>query len=121
MDIFRFIIYLFKLVVCFGCEAKSLEHFNRVVREGLKDRIEVRQEDFFHTQLQRADVVTLYLLPEANRLLSKRLLMELPRNARVVAHDYPIPGWRPTETLRVKYDGKIHTIYLYHPHLIKRF
>ena len=93
----------------------------KVIRLGLKERIEVRQEDLFQTTLRGADVVTLYLLPEANRLLSRKLLRELPRDARVVAHDYPVPGWRPIEVLHVKCDGKVHTLYLYQPKLMKRF
>jgi 16S rRNA G966 N2-methylase RsmD len=93
----------------------------KVIRQGLKERIEVRQEDLFQTTLRGADVVTLYLLPEANRRLSKKLLLELPSGARVVTHDYPIPGWRPIEVLNVKCDGKIHTLYLYQPKLMKRF
>ena len=93
----------------------------KVIRQGLKEQIEVRQEDFFKTILDKADVVTLYLLPEANRLLARKLLRELPTNARVVAHDYPIPDWRPKEVLNVKYDGRIHTLYLYQPKLLKRF
>jgi tRNA G37 N-methylase Trm5 len=93
----------------------------KVIRLGLKERVEVRQEDLFQTSLRGADVVTLYLLPEANRRLSKKLLQELPSGARVVAHDYPIPGWRPIEVINVKCDGKLHTLYLYQPRLMKRF
>ena len=93
----------------------------RVIRQVLKERIEVRQEDFFQTRLRGADVVTLYLLPEANRLLSNKLLRELHGGARVVAHDYPIPSWRPIEVLHVKCEGKMHTLYLYQPKLMKRF
>lgn len=93
----------------------------KVIRQGLKEQIEVRQEDLFQTSLKGADVVTLYLLPEANRLLSKKLLQELTSGARVVAHDYPIPGWRPKEVLHVKCDGKIHTLYLYQLNLLKNF
>ena len=93
----------------------------KVIRLGLKERVEVRQEDLFQTSLRGADVVTLYLLPEANRRLSKKLLQELPSGARVVAHDYPIPSWRPIEVINVKCDGKLHTLYLYQPRLMKRF
>ncbi len=93
----------------------------KVARLSLKEQIRVRQEDLFQTPLKNADVVTLYLLPEANRLLSKKMLVELPDNARVVAHDYPIPEWRPKEVLYTKYDGKIHTLYLYQPRMLKRF
>jgi len=93
----------------------------KVIRQGLKEQIEVRQEDFFHTTLRGADVVTLYLLPEANKVLSKKLLQELPSEGRVVAHDYPIPDWRPKEVINVKCDGRIHTLYLYQPKLMKRF
>ncbi len=93
----------------------------KVIRQDLKEKVMVRQEDLFQTPLKNADVVTLYLLPEANRLLSKKLLVELPDNARVVAHNYPIPELRAKEILHVKCDGRLHTLYLYQPKTLKRF
>lgn len=85
---------------------------SRVDSLGLADRAAVIRGDFMRVPLPRADVVALYLLPEANRALAARLLKELPE-ARVVAHRFPVPGWRPLEV--DEYRGT--RIYLYVPKL----
>src|SRR5260221_14083656 len=42
-------------------------------RAGVEKRVEFREEDLFRTDLSKATVVTLYLLPEANLQLRPRL------------------------------------------------
>ena len=44
---------------------------------------------------------TLYLSPSMNRRLEPKLLKELKPGARVVSHQFPIPGWTPTSRRRV--------------------
>ena len=60
---------------------------------GVAARACFRQEDLFVTDLSGASVVTLYLLPVANRLLGARLRTELAPGSRVVSHAWPIEGW----------------------------
>lgn len=60
---------------------------------GVGDRASFRQEDLFWTDLRGATVVTLYLLPVANRLLGERLRTELAPGSRVVSHAWSIPDW----------------------------
>lgn len=70
--------------------------------------------DIHEYDISRADVVTLYLLPETLSELRPKLLM-LKKGARVVSHDFKIPGMTPAEEYQIKSSetGRIHTIYLY--------
>lgn len=62
---------------------------------GVGHLVRFRQEDLFQTPLQDASVVTLYLLPLPNRLLSARLKTELAPGSRVLSHAYATRDWTP--------------------------
>ncbi|HEX5092189.1 MAG TPA: methyltransferase domain-containing protein [Burkholderiales bacterium] len=66
-------------------------------------RFEVR--DLFDTDLSKASVVTLYLLPEFNAKLLPRLLALRP-GTRVVSHDGSIGDWPPDERLELRVPEK---------------
>lgn len=83
----------------------------RIQRAGLEQQARVIQGDLLDVDLTGADVVTIYLGTEINGKLRPRLEKFLKPGARVVSHDYAVPGWKPT---RVETEGKQgHTIYLY--------
>jgi trans-aconitate methyltransferase len=64
-----------------------------------------RVENLFETDVSRATVVALYLLPEVNVALRPRLLAQLAPGSRVVSHDFDMgPEWRPEKTQRVGND-----------------
>jgi SAM-dependent methyltransferase len=88
---------------------------DNVKAAGLEDRVKIVREDFMHTDLSAADVVTLYLMTTANENLRPKLEKYLKKDARVVSYDFPIPGWKPIseeETGPSRF-GNRHTIYLY--------
>ena len=78
----------------------------------LQDKIQVMNANALYVDLSPADVVTLYLLTSSNDRL-KPALAKLHAGARVVSHDYPIPGWKPTSTSTVMFMRTRHTIYVY--------
>ena len=91
-----------------------------IERAGLSADARVMQGDVLHTDFTGADVVTLYLETKLNGELRPRLEKFLKPGARVVSHDYPVPGWKPTRVEKV--EGRVmHTIYLYEiqPHEIQ--
>jgi hypothetical protein len=54
----------------------------------------------------------MYLETELNAKLRPRLEKFLKPGARVVSHDYPVPGWKAARVEQV--EGRVmHTIYLY--------
>ena len=73
-----------------------------VASAGVRDLVTILEADVFLTDLSRATVVTLYLLPEVNERLRPKLLRELRPGARIVSHDFVMGEWRPDATTRVR-------------------
>lgn len=75
------------------------------------DRVEFRQADLFRTDISRASVLTLYLLPEVNMRLRPTILARLKPGTRVVSHDFDMGDWPPDRQVEVPSEGS--TIYLW--------
>jgi SAM-dependent methyltransferase len=67
-------------------------------RHGVEDRVTIQEQDIFTLDLSQADIVTLYLLPRLNEKLIPQL-ERLKPGARVVSHDFDLPGVVPEETV----------------------
>jgi cyclopropane fatty-acyl-phospholipid synthase-like methyltransferase len=81
-----------------------------IKRLNLEDRVNVIQGNFFDVPISDADVVTLYLTSSANERLRPKLEAELKPGARVISHDFKVPGWKPSAV----YNELLgHTIYAY--------
>jgi len=74
-------------------------------RAGVADKVEFRVQDLFETDLSRASVVTMYLLPEVNLKLRPALL-QLRAGTRVVSHDWDMGDWKPDRTTVVDVPDK---------------
>ena len=66
---------------------------------------EFREQDLFDTDLGRASVITMYLLPDVNLQLRPRLLTLTP-GTRIVSHDWDMGDWPPTARLSVDVPDK---------------
>ena len=87
---------------------------SRIHEEKLEDYIEIIQGDLFEVDVSNATVVTLFLLTSANEQLRPKLEKELKDGARVVSHEFRIPGWTPIKVIDVRDEnGILHTVYLY--------
>jgi cyclopropane fatty-acyl-phospholipid synthase-like methyltransferase len=83
-----------------------------IAKAGLTGSARIIQGDLLETDLSGADVVTIYLATQLNAKLRPRLEKYLHPGARVVSHDYAVPGWKPTRIERT--EGKQnHVIYVY--------
>lgn len=69
-------------------------------RAGVGDRVAFEAQDLFTTDLSRATVVTMYLLPDVNLQLRPRLLALAP-GTRIVSHDWDLGDWTPERTVTV--------------------
>jgi 16S rRNA A1518/A1519 N6-dimethyltransferase RsmA/KsgA/DIM1 with predicted DNA glycosylase/AP lyase activity len=71
--------------------------------------------DIFDQDYSKADVLTIYLLPESNEKLRPLLEKQVKKGARIVCHDFPIAKWTPTkiDTIDDDGEGRSHTLYLY--------
>jgi SAM-dependent methyltransferase len=83
--------------------------------------VEIKQEDIFKLDLSKANVITLYLLPELNvRLIPQ--LEKLKPGSRIVSHDFDMRGVKPKKVITMNSggaDGREHTIYLWETPLEK--
>jgi SAM-dependent methyltransferase len=82
----------------------------RIRRAGIESEARVIQGDLLSADFASADVVTIYLESSLNAQLRPRMEKLLKPGARVVSHDYAVPGWKPA---KVEDAGGKHTIYLY--------
>lgn len=86
---------------------------DKVVEAGVQGRVRVLQKDMMEANLAEADIVTLYLISEANTILRPKLEKELRPGTCVVSHDFEIEGWKPAKTETIKVFQRPHSIYVY--------
>ena len=112
---------LFVAAQKFGAHAVGVELSSKLVGNatkralqlGLQQQVKVIQGNLLDVNLRAADVVTLYLMRLSNERLKPNLRKQLKPGARVVSHDYPIPGWKPQRVESVSVLHRVHTIYVY--------
>jgi len=75
-------------------------------RAGVADRVAFEAQDLFTTDLSRATVITMYLLPDVNLQLRPRLLALAP-GTRIVSHDWDLGDWTPERTVTVDRPDKV--------------
>ena len=87
---------------------------------GVGHLVEFRAQDALQTDLSRATVVTLYMLPWFNEKMKPNFKRYLKPGARIVAHDFGIAGWPPDKTEKLSTPEKkaggyvhYHTLYLW--------
>jgi hypothetical protein len=81
------------------------ESLDNARMNGVADRVVFQQRDLFDTDIRKATVVTLYLLPEVNMKLRPRLLSELRPGTRVVSHGYGLGDWEPDLKMSIRGTG----------------
>jgi hypothetical protein len=107
-----------------GCRAVGIELDAALIeeckaaaeREGVTKLVRFLRMDAAKASLTEATVLTLYLLPESLETLSPAFERDLRHGARIVSHDYKIPGWDArivrTEVLPGE-GGRDHRVILY--------
>ena len=105
----------------FGAISVGVDLNKRLVTEarkktrvlGLDERVKIVHGNIFDVDLSQADVVTMYLTTGANEKVRPKLEHELKAGARIVTHDFSIPGWSQERNLKFRESYRSHTIYLY--------
>ncbi|HET6493035.1 MAG TPA: class I SAM-dependent methyltransferase [Burkholderiales bacterium] len=70
----------------------------RAAQAGVADRAVFYERDLYKTDISRATVVTIYLLPEVNLMVRPKLLATLKPGTRIVSHDYDMGEWPPDQS-----------------------
>lgn len=99
-------------------DPKLVDSSRRQIEEmGLAEQATILQQNLFQADLAEVDLLGVYLLPRALKMLRPILERELKEGARVVSHDFEIAGWEPSEQIDCELendiDGRPHTVYLY--------
>jgi ribosomal protein L11 methylase PrmA len=82
-------------------------------RNHVAELVTIELGDIFELDLSKADVVTLYLLPELNAKLIPQL-EKLKPGSRIVSHEFAMRGVRPRRVLNIpSEDGREHKVYLW--------
>jgi len=89
---------------------------HKLERLQLTARAQILRRDMLDADFSRADLITVFLTPEALERLAWPLRHELRHGARIVAYKFPLPGWTPVETVAFEDDDSTtptHELYLY--------
>lgn len=112
---------LFSAVKNFGAKAVGVEISPSLAKraqqtlesQGMQDQVRVIQADMMSVDVSGANVVSLYLMTEANEALRPKLERELKPGARVVSLEFKIKGWKPAREETVQVHNHPYKIYLY--------
>jgi methyltransferase family protein len=69
-------------------------------KEGVTDRAQFMKADLFETDLSKASVITMFLLPDINLKLRPKIL-DLKPGIRVVSNSFTMGDWKADETATV--------------------
>lgn len=86
---------------------------NNIQSQGIQNQARVIQADMMGVDVSGAQVVTLYLLTDANDLLKPKLEKELKPGARVVSLEFKVRGWKPARVDKIEAHHRPYTVYLY--------
>jgi len=87
---------------------KLVKEANESARlQGVADRAIFTIQDLFKTDISKATVVTMYLLPNTVNMLKDKLLNELRPGTRILSHDYPLSGWLPEQYRQFDLEDKV--------------
>ncbi len=78
-------------------------------KEGVTDKAQFIQADLFETDLSRATVITMFLLPDINLRLRPKIL-NLKPGTRIVSNTFDMEEWQPDEASGVE-EGQNCTTY----------
>jgi SAM-dependent methyltransferase len=88
-----------------GARATGIEYNPEMVKlsqanakkAGVAERAEFRKADLFQTDLSKASVITMFLLPDINLKLRPKIL-KLKPGTRVVSNTFTMGEWKPDQT-----------------------
>ena len=95
----------------YGCKAKGYDlrrgrvkaSLENVKKNNVGHLVQIEQKDIFTLDLSKANVITLYLLPELNvRLIPQ--LERLEPGSRIVSHDFDMRGVKPDKVITIEDD-----------------
>ncbi len=96
-------------------DSLARQSLERIKMLGLTSSAHIIHGDLLKQDYSSADLITVYLLPVGNELVTPILEKQLKKGARIVAHDFEFSAWKPAQSLVIEDDGegRSHHLYLY--------
>jgi protein-L-isoaspartate O-methyltransferase len=96
-------------------DALAASSTQKIAELGLDKLARIIHGDLMKQDYSSADLVTVYLWPEANKKVSQLLEIQLKKGTRVVSHDFEMGTWKPVRTVTIADDGtgRSHTLFVY--------
>ena len=93
----------------------ALQSSEAIRKQHLEGTARIIEGDILQQDYSSANLITVYLWPEANTTVGRLLDKQLKPGTRVVAHDFEFFDWKPTKVDLVEDDGtgRARTLYLY--------
>src|SRR5882724_4695115 len=88
----------------------------RILKLGMDKNAHIVNGDLLKQNYASADLITVYLLPDAvNNKVQPLLDKQLKKGARIVAKDFDFRNWTPEKVENIADDGegRSHTLYVY--------
>jgi protein-L-isoaspartate O-methyltransferase len=91
------------------------QSMDKIKSLGLSATARIIHGDLLKQDYSSADLLTVYLLPVGNGLVTPILEKQLKKGARIVAHDFEFSAWTPEKIQDIDDDGegRAHRLYLY--------
>jgi hypothetical protein len=87
---------------------------DKINKAQLSDAISIVPGNMMEADLSHVNAVHLYLTRTLLGAISLKLEQELPLGARIVTHDFDLPGWEAdTHQLVTLSNGKVHEVFVY--------
>ncbi|MEJ5963301.1 SAM-dependent methyltransferase [Pedobacter immunditicola] len=82
----------------FDIDPQRIEEANANAKKaGVSDKVKFVNANLFETDLSKATVITMYLLPDVNMKLRPKILALKP-GTRIVSHAFDMGDWKPDRT-----------------------
>ena len=94
------------------------ESLEDVAKNNVKELVTIELKDIFELDLSKADVITLYLLPQLNVKLIPQF-DKLKPGCRIVSHDFNMEGVKPKREVSIMGPNREHRIFLWETPLEK--
>jgi SAM-dependent methyltransferase len=73
-----------------------------------KNNAQIYFHDFWRTDLKKADVIFVFLMPRIMQKLKLKMEKELKPGARIICYTWPMPGWEPKEVSEAAGGAKVY-------------
>jgi hypothetical protein len=99
-------------ITAIGYEMSPVPYYLALIRRFFtKTKFEIRCKNFFKSNLDEANVIFLYLIPDVLPKLGEKLLKECKKGTKIISHTFKIPTLTPVKT--IEKDAQHPIIYIY--------